>query len=155
MFVLCLFKSVNRKVLFLKMKLSNYFLITENVVFFIRKKRPGIMFHAVSLRVCKHMIIHVADFYALRFPAVEFYWLMFSLIKKKPIILFYSSLFAHRNPILRPKRSPGSHRQRETGARESWLVGEETGTYKSACFCSLMKTKSSVLWAYWIIFTVP
>lgn len=54
MFVLCLFKSVNRKVLFLKMKLSNYFLITENVVFFIRKKRPGIMFHAVSLRVCKH-----------------------------------------------------------------------------------------------------
>lgn len=118
MFVLCLFKSVNRKVLFLKMKLSNYFLITENVVFFIRKK-PGIMFHAVSLRVCKHMIIHVADFYALRFPAVEFYWLMFSLIKKKPIILFYSSLFAHRNPILRPKRSPGSHRQRETGARES------------------------------------
>lgn len=154
MFVLCLFKSVNRKVLFLKMKLSNYFLITENVVFFIWKK-PGIMFHAVSLRVCKHMIIHVADFYALRFPAVEFYWLMFSLIKKKPIILFYSSLFAHRNPILRPKRSPGSHRQRETGARESWLVGEETGTYKSACFCSLMKTKSSVLWAYWIIFTVP
>lgn len=154
MFVLCLFKSVNRKVLFLKMKLSNYFLITENVVFFIRKK-PGIMFHAVSLRVCKHMIIHVADFYALRFPAVEFYWLMFSLIKKKPIILFYSSLFAHRNPILRPKRSPGSHRQRETGARESWLVGEETGTYKSACFCSFLKTKSSVLWAYWIIFTVP
>lgn len=77
MFVLCLFKSVNRKVLFLKMKLSDYFLITENVVFFIRKK-TGIMFHAVSLRVCKHMIIHVADFYALRFPAVEFYWLMYN-----------------------------------------------------------------------------
>lgn len=121
--------------------------------FSLLEKKPGIMFHAVSLRVCKHMIIHVADFYALRFPAVEFYWLMFSLIKKKTIILFYSSLFAHRNPILRPKRSPGSHRQRETGARESWLVGEETGTYKSACFCSLMQTKSSVLWAYWIIFT--
>lgn len=92
MFVLCLFKSVNRKVLFLKMKLSNYFLITENVFFFIRKKRPGIMFHAVSLRVCKHMIIHVADFYALCFPAVEFYLLMYSLIKKKTnhFILFVS-----------------------------------------------------------------
>lgn len=47
MFVLCLFKSVNRKVLFLKMKLSNYFLITENVVFFIRKK-TGIMFHGLQ-----------------------------------------------------------------------------------------------------------
>lgn len=87
--------------------------------FSLLEKKTYIMFHAVSLRVCKHMIIHVADFYALRFPAVEFYWLMFSLIKKKPIILFYSSLFAHRNPILRPKRSPGSHRQKETGARES------------------------------------
>lgn len=77
------------------------------------------MFHAVSLRVCKHMIIHVTDFYALRFQAVEFYWLMYSLIKKKTnhFILFVS--FAHRNPILRPKRSPGSHRQKETGARES------------------------------------
>lgn len=81
------------------------------------------------------------------------------MIRKKTIILFYSSLFAHRNPILRPKRSPGSHRQRETGARESWLVGEETGTYKSACFCSFMKCPMSILnYIYrplkkWLLFT--
>lgn len=77
MFVFCFFKLVNRKVLFLKMKLLNYFLIIENVVFFIRKKF-GIMFYVVSLRVCKYMIIYVVDFYVLCFLVVEFYWLMYN-----------------------------------------------------------------------------
>lgn len=77
MFVFCFFKLVNRKVLFLKMKLLNYFLIIENVVFFIRKKKISIMFYVVSLRVCKYMIIYVVDFYVLCFLVVEFYWLMY------------------------------------------------------------------------------
>lgn len=39
------------------------------------------------------MIIHVADFYALCFPAVEFYLLMYSLIKKKNQSFYSIRLF--------------------------------------------------------------